>query len=104
MKKTESSCDSGIKWSRRNDRERVVMWCTMDVDDVVDVIREKLFHQRLSGKTPPWSTILTEIAKNDSFGGKYADTILEAIHSFLESLDDRTVISIWRQSESGMGD
>jgi|GEM_PF-7031949 hypothetical protein len=80
------------------------MWWIMEFDDVVDVIREKLLQHRISGKATLWSTIVTRIASNDSFDAKYADTILEAIRSLLESLDDRTVISLWRQSETGMGD
>jgi hypothetical protein len=76
----------------------------MYIAEVVDVIREKLVKHRLSGRKTLWSTILVQIAKQDSFDGQYADTILEAIRSFLKPLDDKTIISLWRQTETGMGD
>jgi hypothetical protein len=76
----------------------------MYIAEVVDVIREKLVKHRLSGRKPLWSTILNQIAKQDSFDGSYADTILEAIRSFLKPLDDKTIISLWRQTETSMGD
>jgi hypothetical protein len=76
----------------------------MYIPEVVNDIREKLVQHRLSGKKTLWSTILKQIAKQDSFDGQYADTILEAIRSFLRPLDDKTIISLWRQTETGMGD
>jgi len=76
----------------------------MYIPEAVDVIREKLVTHRLSGRKTLWSTILKQIAKKDSFEGKYADTILETIRSFLKPLNDQTIISLWRQTETGMGD
>jgi hypothetical protein len=76
----------------------------MYIPEAVDVIREKLVRHRLSGIKTLWSTILKQIAKQDSFDGQYAGTILEAIRSFLKPLDDRTIISLWRQTETGMCD
>jgi hypothetical protein len=76
----------------------------MYIPEVVDVIRDKLVKHRLPGRKVLWSTILKQIAKQDSFDGQYADTILEAIRSFLKPLDDKTIISLWRQTETGMGD
>jgi len=51
-----------------------------------------------------WATILKQIKKQDSFDGAYADTILEAIRLFLRLLDDATIISLWRETEVGLGD
>jgi hypothetical protein len=76
----------------------------MYLAEVVDAIREKLVGHRLSGRKTLWSTILKQIAKRDSFDGAYADTILAFIRSYLESLDDQTILSLWRQTETGMGD
>jgi len=75
----------------------------MYIPQAVDVIREELVRHRLSGRKTLWSTILKQIAKKDSFEGQYADTILEVIRSFLKPLDDKTIISLWRQTETGMG-
>jgi hypothetical protein len=76
----------------------------MYIPEAVDVIREKLVRHRLSSRKTLWSTILKQIAKKDSFEGQYADTILETIRSFLKPLNDQTIISLWRQTETGMGD
>jgi hypothetical protein len=76
----------------------------MHLPEAVDVIREKLVQHRLSGRTTLWPTILKQIAKRDSFDGHFADTILETIRSCLEPLDDRTILSLWRQTETGMGE
>ena len=75
----------------------------MYLAEAVEEIREKLVRHRLSGRKSLWATILKQIAKQDSFDGHYADTILEVIRSFLSQLDDGTVISLWRQTETGMG-
>jgi hypothetical protein len=37
-------------------------------------------------------------------GWQYADVILEVIRSVLSQVNDKTVISLWRQTETGMGD
>lgn len=76
----------------------------MYIPEAVDVIREKLVQHRLSGRKTLWSTILKQMAKKDSFEGQYADTILEVIRSFLKELDDKTAISLWRNTESGWAD
>jgi hypothetical protein len=76
----------------------------MYIPEAVDDIRERLVKHRLSGRKTLWSTILKQIAKQDSFDGQYADMILKTIRSFLKSLDDRTIISLWRQTETGMSD
>ena len=76
----------------------------MYLAEAVDAIREKLVQHRLSGRKTLWATILKQIAKQDAFDGQYADTILEVIRSLLGQLDDATIISLWRQTETGMGD
>ena len=59
---------------------------------------------RLAPRKFLWPTILKQIAKKDCFDGQYADIILEAIRVFLKPLDDKTIISLWRETETGMGD
>ena len=76
----------------------------MYITEVVDEIREKLVRHRLSGRKTLWATILKQIAKKDGFDGQYVDTILEVIRSFLGQVDDETLISLYRQTEVGMGD
>ena len=76
----------------------------MHLTEAVDTVREKLFRHRLPGRTTLWSTILKQIAKQDCFDGQYADTILEVIRAFLKPLDDKTIISLWRETETGMCD
>lgn len=76
----------------------------MDISEAMDIIRENLIEQRLSGRETLWSTILKQIARRDSFDGQYADLILDAIRSFLKPLDDQTVISLWRETETRMCD
>lgn len=76
----------------------------MYLTEAVEAIREKLVRHRLTGRTTLWATILKQIAKEDAFDGHHADTILEGIRSFLSPLDDATTISLWRQTETGMGD
>jgi hypothetical protein len=70
--------------------------------EAIDEIREKLVQHRLSGTKTLWVTILKQVAKQDSLDGQYADTILEATRAFLKPLDDKTIISLWRESETGM--
>ena len=76
----------------------------MYLTEAVDEIREKLLQHRLSGRKTLWATILKQIAKQNAFDGHYADTILEAIRAFLKPRDDKTIISLWRETETGMGD
>jgi hypothetical protein len=76
----------------------------MHLTEAVDAVREKLVRHRLPGRTTLWATILKQIAEQDAFDGHYADTILETIRSFLTQLDDGTMISLWRETETGMGD
>ncbi|MEI7684812.1 MAG: hypothetical protein WCL32_07270 [Planctomycetota bacterium] len=76
----------------------------MYLSQAVDEIRDTLVQHRLSGRKALWSTILKQIAKQNSFDGHYADTILDAIRAFLKPLDDKTIISLWRETETGMCD
>src|SRR5262245_733446 len=76
----------------------------MYLAEAVDEIREKLLQCRLSGRKTLWATILKQIAKQDSLERQHADTLLEVIRSFLKPLDDKTIISLWRQTETGMGE
>jgi hypothetical protein len=77
---------------------------TMYLPEAVDEIRAKLVQHRLAPRKFLWPTILKQIAKRDAFDGAYADTILEIIRSFLSQLDDAAMISLWRETEVGMGD
>jgi hypothetical protein len=70
----------------------------------VDAIREKLVRHRLSGRKTLWATILKQIAKKDALDGQGVDVILEVIRSVLSQLGDGTIISLWRQTETGMGE
>jgi hypothetical protein len=76
----------------------------MDLIEAADAIREKLVDRRISRRTNLWLTILKQIRKEDGFDGKYVDTILEIIRSFLSQLDDRTAIGLWRTTEAGFAD
>lgn len=76
----------------------------MYLTEAVDEIRDTLVTHRLSGRKTLWATILKQIAKQDSFDGHYADTILNAIRAFLKPLDDKTILSLWRETETGMCD
>jgi hypothetical protein len=76
----------------------------MDLIEAADAIREKLLVHRISRTSNLWSTILSQIRKQDSFDGLYADTILEIIRSFLGRLDDQTTIDVWRTTEAGIAD
>jgi len=76
----------------------------MHLIEAVDAIREKLIEHRISRTADLWSTILKQIAKQDSFDGKYVHTILESIRSFLSQLEDATTIAIWRTTEAGYAD
>ena len=70
----------------------------MHPTEAADAIREKLIKHRVSRTADLWSTILKQIAKQDSFDGKYADTILEIIRSFLSQLNDEMAIALWREN------
>src|SRR5436305_15109345 len=76
----------------------------MYLAEAVNAIREKLVQHRLAGRKTLWATILKQIAKQDAVDGHYADIILEAIRALLKPLDDKTIISLWRATETGMGD
>jgi hypothetical protein len=58
----------------------------MYLAEAVDAIREQLVQHRLSGRKTLWATLLA------------------VIRSLLSQLDDATIISLWRQTETGMGD
>jgi hypothetical protein len=52
-----------------------------------------------------WSSTGCVGEKNPvGFDGHHADTILEVIRHFVSQLDNGTTISLWRQTETGMGD
>ena len=76
----------------------------MDLADAADAIREQLVEHRTSQTANLWPTILKQIKKQDSFDGKYSDTILEIIRSFLSQLADQTAIGLWRTTEAGFAD
>jgi hypothetical protein len=76
----------------------------MHLTEAVDAIRERLVRHRPSGRKTLWAAILKQIAKQEGFDGHYADTLLEVIRHFVRQLDDETTLSLWRQTETGMGD
>lgn len=76
----------------------------MYFSQVVDDIQDKLTQHRLSGGESLWATIIEQIVREDSFDGRHADRILEYICAFLKQLDDKTIFSLWRETEVGMGD
>ena len=76
----------------------------MYLSEAVDDIRAALVQHRLSGRKTLWATILKQIAKQDCIDGQYADTILEVIRAFLKPLDNKTIISLWQETETGMCD
>jgi hypothetical protein len=76
----------------------------MHLIEAVDTIRDKLVEYRISRTASLWSVILKQVRKNDSFDGKYADTILEIIRSFSSQLDDGSTVALWRTTEPGLGD
>ena len=77
---------------------------TCKLTEAVDAIREKLVEHRLSRTANLWSTILKQISKQNSFDGKYVDTILDIIRWFLRQLDDEAAIALWRTTETGFAD
>ncbi len=76
----------------------------MELAEAAEDIREKLIEHRISRTANLWSTILKQIREQDAFDGKYADTILEIIRSFLSQLDDHAAIALWRRTAVGFGD
>jgi hypothetical protein len=76
----------------------------MELTEAVYAIREKLVEHRISRTADLWATILKQIAEQDSFDGRHADTILEIIRSFLSRLDDQTAIRLWRTTEVGIAE
>ena len=76
----------------------------MHLIEAGDAIRDKLVEYRISGTASVWSVILKQVRKNDSFDGKYADTISLIIRSFLSDLDDENTVALWRTTEPGLGD
>jgi hypothetical protein len=73
----------------------------MDLSDAIHAVREMLVEHRVSRTADLWSTILNQIAEQDSFDGRHADTILDLIRSYLARLDDQTTIDLWRTTEAG---
>ena len=76
----------------------------MHLSEAIHAIREMLMEHRFSGAGDLWSTILNQIAEQDSFDGRHADTILDLIRSYLGQLGDRTAIALWRTTEAGFAD
>jgi hypothetical protein len=76
----------------------------MHLSEAIRVIREMLIKHRISPTADLWSTILNQIAEQDSFDGRHADTILDLIRSYLGRLDDQTTITLWRTTEAGFAD
>lgn len=75
----------------------------MYLSEAVDEIREKLGKHRLAPRKFLWRTILKQIKKQGVFDGHLENPIMEAIRSILRPLDDATIISLWRETEMGMG-
>jgi hypothetical protein len=75
----------------------------MYLTEAVDEIREKLAQHRLAPRKFLWPTVLKQIATQNCFDGAYADTIQKMIQALLRPLDDATIISLWRETEVGMG-
>jgi hypothetical protein len=76
----------------------------MHLSEAIWAVREKLMEHRIPRTADLWSTILKQIAEQDSFDGRYADTILDLIRSCLGRLDDRSTIALWRTTEAGSAD
>jgi hypothetical protein len=74
----------------------------MYLSEAVDEIREKLVKHRLAPRKFLWRAILKQIAKQDCFDGVYIDTIQEMIRALLRTLDDATIVSLWRETEVGV--
>jgi hypothetical protein len=80
--------------------ERVEL--VMYLSEAVDEIREKLVKHRLAPRKFLWRTMLMQIKKAGYFDGHLENPILEAIRSFVRPLDDATIKSLWRETETGM--
>jgi hypothetical protein len=76
----------------------------MHLSEAIHEIREKLLEHRISRTADLWSTILKQIAEQDSFDGRHADTILDLIRLYLGQLGDQTAIALWRTTEVGFAD
>lgn len=76
----------------------------MHLSEAIWAVREKLMEHRISRTADLWSTILEQVAEQDSFDGRLTDTILDLIRSYLGRLDDQTTIALWRTTEAGFAD
>jgi hypothetical protein len=80
----------------------------MILDEAIDMIRSAAQRQAVPRgkrrKRNLWDTVIAQIAERDSFDGECFDTFLDLIREFLAGLSDETVIELWCQTESGMGD
>jgi hypothetical protein len=76
----------------------------MQLSEAIWAVREKLMEHRVSRRADLWSTILKQVAEQDSFDGRHADTILDLIRSYLARLADQTSIALWRATEAGLAD
>ena len=70
--------------------------------EAVDEIRVKLVKHRLAPRKFLWRTVLQQIKKQGGFDGHLENPIMETIRSFLRPLDDETIKSLWRETETGM--
>ncbi len=80
----------------------------MVLDEAIDMIRSAARrHAVPRGKRSRrnlWDTVIAQMAEQNSFDGEFADTFSDLIREFLAGLSDETVIDLWCQTESGMGD
>ena len=90
--------------AERHRRAAVTGASNMHLSEAIHAIREKLMEHRISRTADLWSTILNQIAEQDSFDGRHADTILDLIRSYLGQLGDRTSIALWRTTEAGFAE
>jgi hypothetical protein len=51
-----------------------------------------------------WATILAQVAKKDACDGSLGDLLLEIIGVCLKKLQDKAILSLWLQTETGGGD
>jgi hypothetical protein len=72
----------------------------------VEEIREAAMEYRLPGprKQLLWATILSQVAKTATCDGSLADLLLEIIRAYVKKPDDKDIMAMWLETESGGGD
>lgn len=72
----------------------------------VEDIREAAMEYRLPSRRKQllWATILSQVAKSDTCDGSLADLLLEIIRDYLKKPDDKEIIAMWLETESGGDD